>query len=102
MYAQVLVKIDGQFHRIDLRANDAVTPEAAREWLDAQVVALGCEPLRASGKLLRADKVLVVARDAGLAQIQDPAWGRAFAAAAVALLDKTMIEVDVDGQSLTY
>ncbi len=102
MYAEVLIKVASQFHRLDLHAEEAITPDAARDWLDVQVVELGCEPLRASGKLLRADKVLVVARDAGSERFADPVWSKAFAAAAVALLDKTAIEIDVDGMAVTY
>lgn len=102
MYAEVLIRSEGKPLRIDLHANETMSAEAARDWLDNQVVAMGCEPLRASGKLLRADKVLVVARDAGARQFEDAAWSKAFAAAAVALLDKTVIEIDVDSQSVTY
>lgn len=102
MYAEVLVRSKGKLFRIDLHANETMTADAARDWLDSQVVEFGCEPLRASGKLLRADKVLVVARDAGTGYFEDAAWARAFAAAAVALLDRTVIEVDVDAQAVTY
>ena len=102
MYAEVLVRSEGKPRRIDLHIDETMTAEAARDWLDSQVVALGCEPLRASGKLLRADKVLVVARDAGARQFENAAWAKSFAAAAVALLDKTVIEIDVDSQSVTY
>ena len=55
--------------------------------MDSQVVALGCEPLRASA-VVCADKVLVVARDAGARQFENAAWAKSFAAAAVALLTK--------------
>ena len=39
--------------------------DEARRWLDEQFVALGAEPMRASGKVLVADKVLAVASAAG-------------------------------------
>ena len=35
-----------------------MTSEEARRWLDEQFVANECEPLRATGKVLTADKVL--------------------------------------------
>ncbi len=47
-------------------------------------------------------KVLVVARDAGTRHFEDTAWAKAFAAASVALLDRTVIEIDVDALAVTY
>ena len=35
--------------------------DVARWWLDDQFIQMGCEPLRPTGKLLTADKVVVVA-----------------------------------------
>ena len=102
MYAEVLVRSEGKLFRIDLHVDETMSADAARDWLDSQVVQFGCEPLRASGKLLRADKVLVVARDAGTQHFEDTAWAKAFAAASVALLDRTVIEIDVDALAVTY
>ena len=39
--------------------------DAARQWLDEQFLEFDCEPLRASGKVLTADKLLAVADAAG-------------------------------------
>jgi hypothetical protein len=58
--------------------------------------------LRASGKLLLADKVVVVAREAGSKHFADAAWGAAFAAAASAALGKKLLHVDADTLSVTY
>ncbi len=41
-----------------------------------------CEPLRPTGKLLLADKVVVVARAAGAGLLADAGWGPKFAQAA--------------------
>jgi hypothetical protein len=60
-----------QFHpdrplELPLHADEAAMPnEDARRWLDEQFVANECEPLRASGKVLTADKVLALAQAAG-------------------------------------
>jgi len=102
MYAEVLVRLDARDFRFDLRAEDAMSQDAARTWMDEQVVALKCEPLRASGKLLRADKVVVVAREAGVDRFGEVAWGTAFSAATVALLGKTLVQIDADNMTVTY
>ena len=47
----------------------------ARRWLDDEFTRLDCEPLRASGKVLLADKVLTVAPGRGCAAGR-PRWGQ--------------------------
>jgi hypothetical protein len=74
----------------------------ARDWLDAQFVELGCEPLRASGKLLLVDKVLVVARDAGARLLNDADWGGQFARAARAVLDRPVVRIDLRAMTVSY
>jgi len=79
-----------------------MSPEAARTWLDAQFVALGCEPLRASGKVLTVDKVLRVTEGAGPALFADEKWAADYASAVYAALGKPMIRVDVPAMAITY
>ncbi len=86
----------------DLEGAKPMTHETAREWLDQQFIALGCEPLRASGKVLLADKVLVVARAAGPKLLAEAAWGEAFASAASAALAKVRVTVDLGAMTITY
>lgn len=76
--------------------------EAARVWLDAQFTALDCEPLRASGKVLTADKVLVVTQAAGQALFADEKWAADYVRAVHAALAKPMIRVDVPAMAVTY
>jgi len=102
MRSEILVNIDGEEFRFDLEEAQPMPHDVARKWLDDQFTAMECEPLRASGKLLIADKVIVVARDAGKAKLADPAWGRAFAAAASAALGKPVIRIDTDNLSVSY
>ena len=53
-------------HAIPVPADAPVlAPDVARRWLDDEFVANDCEPLRASGKVLIADKVLVLATTVG-------------------------------------
>ncbi|HMS07087.1 MAG TPA: hypothetical protein PKD73_15070 [Burkholderiaceae bacterium] len=102
MRSEVTVKDGETVYRFDLEEHQPIPHEAARRWLDEQILALDAEPLRASGKILTADKVVVVARAAGAERLRDPAWGEAFAAAASAALGKPVVRVDLDGLSIAY
>ena len=96
MHSEVSVRLaDGQEFRFDLKGAEPMANEAARWWLDEQFTTLDCEPLRASGKVLLADKVLTVARAAGVALMQDPTWSRDFARAASAALATPIVRVDM-------
>ena len=92
-------------HRFDLDEVQPMTHEAARAWLDEQFVALDCEPLRASGKVLMADKVVVVAQGAGQDRFALPghaAWAQAYARAVSAALAKPVVRVDVSTLSVSF
>ncbi|OOG37316.1 hypothetical protein [Polaromonas sp. A23] len=88
--------------RVDLNEVQPMPHDAARAWLDGQFTQMGCEPLRPTGKLLMADKVLVVAQAAGPQQFADAAWAQAFARAASASLAKPVIHIDIGAMSLSY
>jgi hypothetical protein len=75
---------------------------AARSWLDAQFLELECEPLRASGKVLIADKLLAIADAAGDERFADADWGRQFAEAVVAATQRTLVRIDLAGRSVNY
>lgn len=81
--------------QIDLNEVQPLPHDLARVWLDDQFAQMDCEPLRPTGKLLTADKVLVVAQAAGPARFADPAWAQAFARAASAALAKPVVHIDV-------
>jgi hypothetical protein len=102
MRNEVNVIVEGQEFSFSLQGTTPMANDAARKWLDAQFVALECEPLRPSGKLLLADKLVVLARDAGPKQFADAAWGATFAAAASAALGKPLVQVDADALSVTF
>ena len=88
--------------RIDLNEVQPMPHDEARKWLDEQSTQMGCEPLRATGKLLTADKVMVVAQAAGPAKFADTRWAQAFARAASAALAKPLVQIDVDTLSISY
>jgi hypothetical protein len=75
----------------------------ARRWLDEQFVANDCEPLRASGKVLTADKLLAIASAIGQRGFeQDEALRLAFASAAEAALSRPMVRIDVDARTVSF
>ena len=102
MRSEVNVIVEGQSFSFGLEGKEPMANDAARRWLDDQFISLQCEPLRASGKVLLADKVVVIAREAGLKHFSDAVWGAAFAAAASAALGKKILQVDADTLSVTY
>ena len=87
---------------VPLGASEGMSNEQARRWLDEQFIANECEPLRASGKVLTADKVLVVTQAAGPALLGDEKWGQQYADAVHGALGKPMIRVDVPAMAVTY
>jgi uncharacterized protein (DUF2336 family) len=93
-----------QRHALSLHADDApLAPEAARRWLDQEFLANDCEPLRASGKVLTADKVLVLAGTVGDRRFtDDPDWAAAFARATLGALARPTVRVDVAAGAVTY
>ena len=88
--------------RIDLNEVQPMTNDVARWWLDDQFTQMGCEPLRPTGKLLTADKVVVVAEAAGPARFADAQWAQAFARAATTALGRPMVHIDVTALSISY
>ncbi len=82
---------------------EAMASLDARRWLDEQFTAEDCEPLRASGKVLTADKVLALAGTVGPQRFEaDAAWSGACARAVLGALARATVTVDVDGGALSY
>lgn len=103
MHSEISVRLAGnQEFRFDLKGVEPMDHEAGRRWLDEQFTALDCEPLRASGKVLLADKVLTVAHAAGEKLLADPAWLQDFARASTAALAKPVVRVDLPAMAVTF
>ncbi len=92
----------GEELRLNLQDSTPMGHEQARRWLDDEFIRLECEPLRASGKVLLADKVLVIAQAAGARAFADPAWAGQFAQAALAALARPVVRVDVPAMAVSY
>ncbi|RTZ43444.1 hypothetical protein EKL30_10675 [Candidimonas sp. SYP-B2681] len=76
---------------------------AAREWFETAWSRLGCEPLRASGKVLMLDKILGVADALGYLELSKYGdLAQEFATMAAMALEKPLITVDLPGLSVGY
>lgn len=84
-------------------ASGGANAEAAREWFDMMWSKLGCEPLRASGKVLLLDKIMGVADALGYSELsEDQALARDFASQATLALDKSRVTVDLPGLVVAF
>lgn len=82
---------------------DSAMPQAdARAWLDAQYLALDCQPLRASGKVLVADKLLSIADTGGQKQFADAAWAQSFAQAATGSTGRDHVSIDIASLTVRF
>ena len=103
MHAQVTVSVNpSQEFQLDTSSLSPMAQDAARRWLDNEFIRLECEPLRASGKLLLADKVGTVAQAAGPAQLSEPDWFQQFALATQAALGKPIVRIDLQSLTISY
>jgi hypothetical protein len=91
-------------HEITLHADQPEMPSfEARQWLDEQFVAQECEPLRSTGKVLTADKVMALAQTVPITTFtEDEAWAQAFARATLAALGRPLVTVDLHGNNIQY
>ena len=86
-----------------VRVAQAPPREAAVRWLEEEFVRLGAEPLRASGKILLADRLLSIAAAAGPDAFEsDPEWASSYAAHAVAALGHDVVTVDLEAMRVRY
>lgn len=92
-------------YRFDLEDQPPMPNDQARAWLDGQFTVLECEPIRLTGKVLTADKVLSVAQAAGQERFREAdqrEWAMAFARATSGALGKPVVTVDLATMSLGY
>jgi len=103
MRNQLLVFLDkGIEFKLNVGDAPPMPPDVARAWLDAQFTELDCEPLRASGKVLTADKVLRITQAAGEALFLNEKWTADYVRAVHGALARPMIRVDVPAMAVTY
>jgi hypothetical protein len=103
MRSHIIVLLDkGVEFNFQAEEGGDMASDVARTWLDAQFTELDCEPLRASGKVLTADKVLRVTEAAGAALFADEKWAADYVRAVSAALARPLIRVDVPSMAVTY
>ncbi|CAM5784774.1 hypothetical protein [Castellaniella caeni] len=105
MQGHVIIVFDA--HRsLELDVDTPIEPaaaRAARDWFAQQWQALGCEPLRVSGKVLLLDKILGVADALGYANLSAKgSLAQEFATHAVQALEKPRVTVDLPGLAIVY
>jgi hypothetical protein len=104
MRQEVFVRFaQGREFAFPVAAADTIAADAARRWLDDEFVANDCEPLRVSGKVLTADKLLALAAAVGPERFEsDAGWAADYARATLAALGRTMVRVDVEASAVTF
>ncbi len=106
MRSQVIVSWgETATYTFDLDEVQPMPHDMARSWLDQQFTELGCEPIRLTGKVLLADKVLAVAQAVGQSRFADEAhraWANVYARAVSAMLAKPVVRVDVAALTVSY
>jgi hypothetical protein len=102
MRHEVIVQF-GPGQRFALPVEAPLARDEARQWLDRTFVDENCEPLRASGKVLTADKVLAIADTVGPARFaSDAGFAAAFARATCGALEQPIVRVEVDAGAVTF
>jgi len=99
MHREVSIKFAGD-EEVTLHTTQGMSLDAARVWLDQEFTRLECEPVRPTGKVLFADKLLAIAEAAGAAGFADAAWAADYARAAAGALDRAVIRVDVAASTI--
>ena len=93
---------DGQEFVADFDSAEAMSNEDGRRWLDQEFIRMDCEPLRASGKVLIVDKVVVVAKAAGAALLGDATWLAQFAKASVGAVGRPTVVVNTQAMTVVF
>lgn len=73
-----------------------LSSEQAHDWLDREWEELDCVPTNPVGKVLRLDKVLLVAQYAGERRFAEAGeWAQAYSRAVVSLLNRNNVLIDI-------
>lgn len=92
-------------HEFELSDADLAGMDArrAQEWLGEEFGAAGCVPTNPVGKLLLADKILVLAKTQPEQAFAQPTpWVRDFVRAAAASLGRPVVTIDLANHTLGY
>lgn len=101
MRHELYIRLGGS-EDLAMHTHAPMAQDEARAWLDAEFNRLGCEPIRPTGKVLSADKVLAIAQAAGPAGFDDAAWADAYLRAVAGALGRTLVRVDVPALTVGF
>lgn len=93
----------GKDQEFEYRLAGSGAADEARQWFDREFVSLECDVATPTGKILAVDRILSVAKYAGVDRFRDqPQWGELFAKHTAAILGRDLIRVDVEQYSIGY
>ena len=93
----------GRDQEFEYKLAAAPAAEEARKWFDHEFTTLECDVATPTGKILAVDRILSVAKYAGIDRFRNQtAWAEQFAKYAAALLGRDLIRVDVDSYTIGY
>ncbi|MCL2525184.1 MAG: hypothetical protein FWF20_09865 [Betaproteobacteria bacterium] len=91
---------DGEY---DFKATGGGAADEARQWFEREFEALKCDVTSPTGKILAVDRILSVAKYAGVERFRGKStWARQFAKHTAAVLGRELIRVDVEHYSIGY
>jgi hypothetical protein len=77
--------------------------DSAHEWLGREFEEAGCVPSNPVGKLLAADKIITLAKSRSRLTFENSTpWLRDYLAATAAVLDRSMVTIDLGNHTLGY
>jgi len=93
----------GKEKEFEFKFSSGQSAEDARKWFDHEFTALECDVATPTGKILAVDRILSVAKYAGVNRFDTQgAWADQFAKNTAALLGRELIRVDVEHYSIGY
>lgn len=102
MLHHVIVSFDKD-NEFEYKFQGGASPEDARKWLEREFSALECDVATPTGKILAVDRVLSVAKYAGVARFSSQqTWAEQFAKYTAALLGRELIRIDVEHYCIGY
>jgi hypothetical protein len=93
----------GKDSEFDFKFAGSATAEDARNWFASEFDKLECDVATPTGKILAVDRILSVAKYAGIQRFREQTtWAEQFARYTAAILGRELIRVDVEHYSIGY
>lgn len=93
----------GKDQEFEYKISGGASAEDARRWFEREFELLECDVATPTGKILAVDRILSVAKYAGVNRFRDQlAWADQFARCAASILGRELIRVDVENYLIGY